>query len=80
MGVITCVLASLLVSLTIIPFLSSRLLKEHVGHPDGNMFMRVLKKVIHSSYGPILDRALARPYVTIAVAIVIFIGHCSSFP
>ncbi|MEJ0055126.1 MAG: efflux RND transporter permease subunit [Bacteroidota bacterium] len=80
MGVITCVLASLLVSLTIIPFLSSRLLKEHVGHPDGNMFMRVLKKVIHSSYGPILDRALARPYVTIAVAIVIFIGSLQLFP
>jgi multidrug efflux pump subunit AcrB len=80
MGVITCVLASLLVSLTIIPFLSSRLLKEHTGHPDGNMFMRALKKVIHGSYGPLLDRALARPYVTIAVAIVIFIGSLQLFP
>ncbi len=80
MGVITCVLASLLVSLTIIPFLSSRLLKEHTGHPDGNMFMRALKKVIHGSYGPILDRALARPYVTIAVAVVIFIGSLQLFP
>ncbi|NOT75141.1 MAG: efflux RND transporter permease subunit [Cyclobacteriaceae bacterium] len=80
MGVITCVLASLLVSLTIIPFLSSRLLKEHTGHPDGNMFMRALKKVIHGSYGPILERALARPYVTIAVALAIFIGSLQLFP
>jgi multidrug efflux pump subunit AcrB len=80
MGVITCVLASLLVSLTIIPFLSSRLLKEHVGHPDGNMFMRALKKVIHSSYAPLLERALARPYVTLAVALVIFVGSLRLFP
>ncbi len=80
MGVITCVLASLLVSLTIIPFLSSRILKEHTGHLDGNMFMRALKKVIHGSYGPILDEALAKPYVTIAIAIAIFIGSLQLFP
>jgi multidrug efflux pump subunit AcrB len=79
-GVITCVLASLLVSLTIIPFLSSRLLKEHSGHPDGNMFLRALKKVIHASYAPLLDRALARPYVTIAIAVAIFFGSLRLFP
>lgn len=80
MGVITCVLASLLVSLTIIPFLSSRILKEHIGHPDGNMFMRALKKVIHGSYKPILDKALAKPYITIAVALVVFVGSLQLFP
>ena len=80
MGVITCVIASLFVSLTIIPFLSSKLLKEHVGHPDGNMFMRALKKVIHKSYAPVLDRALARPYVTIALALAIFVGSLQLFP
>jgi multidrug efflux pump subunit AcrB len=80
MGVITCVLASLLVSLTIIPFLSSRLLKEHVGHPDGNMFMRSLKKIIHRSYAPLLERALNRPFITLAVALVIFIGSLQLFP
>ncbi len=80
MGVITCVLASLLVSLTIIPFLSSRLLKEHVGHPDGNMFMRSLKKIIHRSYAPLLEHALNRPFITLAVAFVIFIGSLQLFP
>ncbi len=80
MGVITCVLASLLVSLTIIPFLSSRLLKEHTGHPDGNMFMRALKKVIHGSYGPLLDKALEKPYVTLAIAVAIFVGSLQLFP
>ncbi len=80
MGVITCVLASMLVSLTIIPFLSSKLLKEKHGHPDGNMFMRALKKTIHRSYAPVLDRALARPWWTVAIALVVFIGSLQLFP
>jgi multidrug efflux pump subunit AcrB len=80
MGVITCVLASMLVSLTIIPFLSSRILKESHGHPDGNIFMRGLKKLIHGSYSLLLDKALAKPWWTIAVAAVIFIGSLQLFP
>jgi multidrug efflux pump subunit AcrB len=80
MGVITSVLASMVVSLTIIPFLSSRLLKEKHGHPDGNIFMRGLKKIIHGSYSILLDKALAKPWWTIAVAAVIFIGSLQLFP
>lgn len=80
MGVITSVLASMIVSLTIIPFLSSRLLKEHHGHPDGNIFMRGLKKLIHGSYSLFLDKALDRPVWTVAIAFVIFIGSLQLFP
>jgi multidrug efflux pump subunit AcrB len=80
MGVITSVFASMLVSLTIIPFLSSRLLKEHQGHPDGNIFMRSLKKIIHGSYSRLLDKALARPILTVIVAGVIFFGSLQLFP
>jgi multidrug efflux pump subunit AcrB len=80
MGVILCVLASMVVSLTIIPFLSSRLLKEQHGHPDGNIFMRGLKKIIHGSYSVLLDKALAKPWWTIAAAIVIFIASLQLFP
>jgi multidrug efflux pump subunit AcrB len=80
MGVITCVLASMLVSLTIIPFLSSRLLKEHTGHPDGNIFMRALKKVIHKSYSKLLNKALARPILTILIAIIVFVGAMQLIP
>lgn len=80
MGVITSVLASMVVSLTIIPFLSSRLLKEKHGHPDGNIFMRGLKKIIHGSYSKLLDKALAKPWWTIGVAAVIFIGSLQLFP
>ena len=80
MGVITSVLASMVVSLTIIPFLSSRLLNEKHGHPDGNMFMRGLKKLIHGSYSLILDKALNRPWWTISIATLIFIGSLQLFP
>ncbi len=72
LAVIFCVLASMLVSLTIIPFLSSRLLKEHLGNPEGNFLMRGLKKLIHGSYARLLDQALKRPFITIGVAIVLF--------
>lgn len=80
MAVITSVLASMLVSLTIIPFLASRMLKEHAGHPEGNVFLRSLQKVIHGSYAPLLDRALKRPVVTLIIAAVIFFGSLQLFP
>ncbi len=80
MGVILCVLASMLVSLTIIPFLSSRILKEKHGHPDGNIFMRALKKVIHGSYSLLLDKALAKPWWTIGIAVIIFFASLQLFP
>jgi multidrug efflux pump subunit AcrB len=71
LAVILSVLASMLVSLTTIPFLSSRLLKNHI-NKDGNIFMRVLKKLIHGSYSKLLDRALNRPLVTLVAAVLIF--------
>lgn len=80
MGVITSVLASMVVSLTIIPFLSSRILKEHHGHPDGNIFMRSLKKLIHGSYSRLLDKALARPVLTVVVAGIVFFASLQLFP
>lgn len=80
MGVITSVLASMVVSLTIIPFLSSRLLKEKHGHPDGNIFMRGLKKMIHGSYSKLLDKALEKPWWTVGVAAIIFIASLQLFP
>ncbi|WP_343746828.1 efflux RND transporter permease subunit [Chitinophaga sp.] len=74
LAVIFSVLASMVVSLTIIPFLASRLLKTHSGHPEGNIFMRLLKKLIHGSYARLLDKALHRPVLTILVSLVLFGG------
>ncbi|SEW46548.1 Multidrug efflux pump subunit AcrB [Chitinophaga sp. YR573] len=72
LAVIMSVFASMLVSLTIIPFLSSKLLSQHTGHPDGNIFMRALKRLIHGSYSKLLDKALNRPVLTILATVVIF--------
>lgn len=79
LAVIFSVLASMLIALTIIPFLSSRLLKEHVGNPEGNVFMRALKKLIHGSYARLLDKALQRPLLSLLLALVIFAGSLYIF-
>lgn len=79
LAVIMAVLASMLVSLTVIPFLSSRLLKrDTAGHE--NVFLRVLQRVIHGSYSKLLDRALKHPVITTVVAGVIFIASLQLFP
>ncbi|WP_077924412.1 efflux RND transporter permease subunit [Spirosoma sp. 209] len=71
MAVVMTVLASLLVSLTIVPFLSSRILKES-HNPNGNIFLRALKRLISGSYSRLLHVALRRPVVTLLVALAIF--------
>jgi multidrug efflux pump subunit AcrB len=79
LAVIFCVMASMLVSLTIIPFLSSRLLKNHTGNPEGNFLMRGLKKLIHGSYAKLLEKALQRPFLTISIAVLLFAGSIFLF-
>jgi multidrug efflux pump subunit AcrB len=79
LAVIMAVLASMLVSLTVIPFLSSRLLKNH-NNSAGNIFMVGLQKLIHGSYSRLLDKALKHPVVTVVVAAVIFFGSLWLFP
>lgn len=76
MAVVLTVLASMLVSLTIVPFLSSRLLAKH-HHPQGNLFLRGLKWLISGTYARLLHVALAWPRTTLAVAGLIFIGVMS---
>ncbi|HEY0743408.1 MAG TPA: efflux RND transporter permease subunit, partial [Chryseosolibacter sp.] len=78
LAVIMSVLASMIVSITVIPFLSSRLLKEKA-HGE-NVFLKTLQKLIHASYSRILDKALKHPVVTLIVAGVIFFGSLQLFP
>jgi multidrug efflux pump subunit AcrB len=68
--VICTVGASLVVALTIIPFLASRFLSKHED-PDGNALLRVVNGAIHRFYAPILHRGLARPWLTMGVIAVI---------
>ncbi|OYQ32984.1 multidrug transporter AcrB [Flavobacterium cyanobacteriorum] len=80
MAVIMSVLSSMVVSLTIIPFLSSRILKQHGPDYKGNIFLRVLQKGIHGTYARLLDKALEHPWKTTLVALVIFIGSLMMIP
>ncbi len=78
MAVVTTILASLLVSLTIVPFLSSRILKES-HNPAGNIFMRGLKRIISGSYSRLLYWGLRHPVVTLLLALVLFVGALGLF-
>ncbi len=71
MAVVTTVLASLFVSLTIVPFLGSRILAEH-HNPEGNIVLRGLKWLISKSYARLLHWGLANPWKTMLAAIAIF--------
>ncbi len=70
-AVLYTVAASLFVSLTIIPFLASRMLSEHE-HPEGNWLLRVVMAGIHAFYRPLLHIALAVPRLTVIIAAVLF--------
>jgi multidrug efflux pump subunit AcrB len=80
MAVIFCIVASLVVSLTVVPFLSSRILKSHQGNPEGNLFMRLLKKLISGSYTRLLDKAIQWPKTTLLIALAIFVASLQLFP
>ncbi|XVJ66856.1 MAG: efflux RND transporter permease subunit [Lacibacter sp.] len=71
LAVIASVTASLLVSLTIIPFLASRVLKTHE-NPEGNIFLRGLKKIISGSYTRLLNVSLKHPLLTLVAAFAMF--------
>ncbi|MBL7783217.1 MAG: efflux RND transporter permease subunit [Saprospiraceae bacterium] len=73
MAVVLTVLASLFVSLTIVPFLGSRLLSDH-HNPQGNMFLRGLKWLISGTYAKLLHKALEWPKTTLVVSAAIFFG------
>ncbi|MGC3997643.1 MAG: efflux RND transporter permease subunit [Anaeromyxobacter sp.] len=65
-AVVFTILASLAVSLTVVPFLSSRLLESAGEH--GNLFFRAMSWFVEGSFRPVLERALARPVLALGVA------------
>jgi multidrug efflux pump subunit AcrB len=79
MAVIASVIASMIVSLTVVPFLASRVLKTHA-NPQGNIFLRGLKKIIHSTYSRLMAASLKRPVLTLLIAVVLFAGSLLLFP
>lgn len=79
MAVITTVLASMVVALTVVPFLSSVILAKHE-NPEGNAILRGMKRIISGSYGRALDWALRHPVAMLLVALVIFAGSLALIP
>lgn len=71
--------ASLFVSLTIIPFLASRILSRHE-NPEGNALLRGIMKGIHTVYRPLLHVALGRPLITCIIAAGLFAGSIMLVP
>ena len=61
--------ASLFVSLTVIPFLASRILRAGGHGAEGNRAMQGLMRVIHGVYGPALRVALGAPRRTLLAAL-----------
>ncbi len=66
LAVLCTVGASLVVSLTIIPFLASRILSRNED-PEGNRILRAVNGTIHRFYGPLLHRSLQRPWIALGV-------------
>lgn len=77
-AVVVTIGASLLVSLTIVPFLSSRLLVPEDEH--GNVFYRALTWAIEGSYRRVLERAVRWPKATLLVAGLLFAGSVALVP
>jgi multidrug efflux pump subunit AcrB len=71
--------ASLVVSLTVIPFLASRVLSERE-NPEGNVFLRVVMAGIHGIYRPILHVALQRPLMVVLLSMAGFAASLLLIP
>lgn len=78
LAVVFTVAASLFVSLTVVPFLGSLILKDEGEH--GNVVFRVMMRVIEGSYRPILAVALQRPITTVIAASVLFVATLGLVP
>jgi len=67
MAVVASILGSLVIAVTIIPFLASRLLREDSSH--SNRLLERVMGVIHRYYRPALHYCLSRPRMTAVAAI-----------
>lgn len=79
MAVTVTVIASLFVSITIVPFLASLLLPREE-HEEGNAVLRWMKRVINRSYSRVLHFSLRNPWVTLFFAAAIFVGSLALIP
>ncbi|HUP52752.1 MAG TPA: efflux RND transporter permease subunit [Longimicrobiales bacterium] len=79
LAVVYTVLASLFVSLTIIPWLASIALKQDEP-AGGSRIFRAFEGAIRRTYAPVLERALGRPRLTLAAAAAFVVGAVALVP
>ena len=79
MAIITSVLASMIVALTLVPFIGSKILKTHT-HGEGNYFLKKLQGFLTWSYRGIMPLALKWPKVTISISIALSVLAFLLFP
>ncbi|MCO5791672.1 MAG: efflux RND transporter permease subunit [Blastomonas sp.] len=77
--IIFTVFASLVISLTIIPFLASRILSRDED-PEGNAILRWLTHQIERLYRPILHRALDKPRQTLWASMALTLSAFALIP
>lgn len=78
-AIIATVLASLVISLSLVPFLASRMLRRDES-AEGNAVLRWLNRNIQRFYRPILHRALSAPRITVIAAMVLCISAFALIP
>lgn len=79
MAIITSVLASMIVALTLVPFIGSKILKTHT-HGGGNFFLRKLQGFLTYAYRGIMPAALKWPKVTIGISLALSVFAFMLFP
>lgn len=78
-AIIATVIASLVISLSLIPFLASRLLRRDED-PEGNALLRWVNDKIQRLYRPLLHTALAAPRRTVILALTLCISAFGLVP
>ncbi len=79
--VITTLTASLLVAVTLTPFVASRVLKQTNGAPKHPPYLfRQMNRFTEGPYRRMLTWVLNHKYISIAVAVLSFVGAMSLFP
>jgi multidrug efflux pump subunit AcrB len=78
-AVLGTVAASLIVSLTIVPFLASRLLPREEGE-HGNRFLQAVNRGIHRFYQPVLHWGLTHPWRAMGAATLLIISGFGLVP
>ncbi len=79
LAIMVTVAASLVISLSLIPFLASRLLRRDE-NPEGNALLRWLNEKIQTFYSPLLHIALGAPRRTVIIAMAFCISAFALVP